>query len=382
MSEPRRRNLVHDIVEFCRLLRTHGLRVTPSETVVALDALAAVDLMDREEFRIALRATLTGGFDELEIFDQLFEKFWGSSPVRAERTVKNSEHRTQGQEEFQERLAVAEGKILDHLGLEEASKGGGEQETLYSPLESLSEKDFSDFRPDQMSELTWTIIQMARKLATRQSRRMQRSKRGSMIDPRQMLRRNLKYEGTMIELEHKQRKVRKPRLVLLCDVSRSMDQYSEFLLQFIYAFQHVFGRVEAFVFSTQLTRVTDFFRTHDIFAAVERVSQEVPDWSGGTRIGESIQAFNEHFAPSLLGNRTITIILSDGLDTGNTDLLRQAMQVLQQKSRRVIWLNPLLGDPEYQPLARGMRAALPYIDAFESAHNLDSLQELGQLIEL
>jgi len=206
--------------------------------------------------------------------------------------------------------------------------------------------------------------------------------KGSAVDMRRTMRRNLKYGGTVIELARKQPKIKKTRLILLCDVSRSMDVYSRFLLQFVYALQRVLGRVESFVFSTQLTRVTSYFRTSDIFVAVERVSKEVPDWSGGTQIGRSLETFNERFASTLVDGRTIVIILSDGLDTGDREPIGRAVQALQQRARRVIWLNPLLGNPGYEPLARGMISALPYVDVFAPAHNLASLQNLGKHLEL
>jgi uncharacterized protein with von Willebrand factor type A (vWA) domain len=144
----------------------------------------------------------------------------------------------------------------------------------------------------------------------------------------------------------------------------------------------MFSRVEAFVFGTQLTRVTPYLRTNDILSAVEQISRQVPDWSGGTRIGESIQTFNEAFVPSLSDRRTVTIVLSDGLDTGDPNLLEGAVRSLRRSTRRLVWLNPLLSSPDYQPLARGMSAAMPYVDAFAPAHNLASLQRLESYVRL
>jgi uncharacterized protein with von Willebrand factor type A (vWA) domain len=199
-----------------------------------------------------------------------------------------------------------------------------------------------------------------------------------VLDVRRTMRRNIKYGGTVIELARKQRKRRKPRIVLLCDVSRSMERYSAFLLQFIYALQHTLGRVESFVFSTRLTRVTDYFRAAALDAALERMAVEVPDWAGGTRIGDSFATFNRRWAPRVVDRRTVVLILSDGLDSGDARALGDEVAVLEKRAARMVWLNPLLGDPGYRPVARTMRAALAHIDVFASAHNLASLEALGR----
>jgi uncharacterized protein len=188
----------------------------------------------------------------------------------------------------------------------------------------------------------------------------------------------LKYGDTIIELARRKKKIRKPRIVLICDVSRSMDSYSRFLLQFIYAFQNSLGKVESFVFSTSLTRVTDYFKHEDIGDALERIAREVHDWSGGTRIGQSLRAFNRDYGQKMVDHNTIVLILSDGLDTGDAEILGEAMEDLAQRACKVIWLNPLLGSQDYRPLARGMSTALPHVDVFAPAHNLASLQELGR----
>jgi uncharacterized protein with von Willebrand factor type A (vWA) domain len=195
---------------------------------------------------------------------------------------------------------------------------------------------------------------------------------------RRIVRRNMKYGGTIIELARKRKKIRKPRLVVICDVSRSMDTYSRFLLQFIHAMQNTIGKVESFVFSTSLTRVTEYFKNDDILEALDRIAREVHDWSGGTRIGQSLTTFNQVWAKKLLNRHTIVVILSDGLDTGDAEILRTAMEDLQEHAGKVVWLNPLLGSKDYRPLARGMSTALEHVDVFAPAHNLASLEALSK----
>lgn len=186
--------------------------------------------------------------------------------------------------------------------------------------------------------------------------------------------------GEIIELRRRARRRRKVRLVLLCDVSGSMDLYSRFLLQFLYALQNVFGRVETFTFATRLTRVSDLLRGPSYKSALGRLA-DVSDWSGGTRIGDSLRDFNETWG-SLVDRRTIVLILSDGWDTGEPDVLAQEMLTVKRRAARVIWLNPLLGNPTYEPLSRGMAAALPLVDRFAAAHNLASLRELAGHLSL
>jgi uncharacterized protein len=170
----------------------------------------------------------------------------------------------------------------------------------------------------------------------------------------------------------------KPRqIVLICDISGSMDRYSRLLLQFMHTVEHGLDRVEVFVFGTRLTRVTRQLRMRHIDAALERVSKEVQDWAGGTRIGESLLTFNTRWARRVLGRGAIVLIISDGWDRGDVDLLRREIARLQRSSFRLIWLNPLLGSPTYQPLTRGIQAALPYVDDFMPVHNLDSLESLA-----
>lgn len=374
---PQYRDLVRNMLQFGRLLRSYDLLVTPSEIFDALRALEAVDLNDRAEVHLALRTTLTSRPEDLPVFDELFEVFWrgllnqqqpgGQDNALAAPSDQGDEG---GEERMQVRLEAKE---------DQGDSDEGEEElALYSPVEVLTEKDFSTFQPDEMAEIARAIMIIAKRLATRESRRTRSASKSHLIDPRRTMRRNLKYGGTIIELARKTKKIRKPRIVLICDVSRSMDSYSRFLLQFIYAFQNSLGRVESFVFSTSLTRVTDYFKNENIQDALDRIAREVHDWSGGTRIGQSLRTFNQEYGRKLVDHNTIVLILSDGLDTGDAEILGEAMAELAERACKVIWLNPLLGSQDYRPLARGMSTALPYVDVFAPAHNLASLQELSR----
>jgi hypothetical protein len=206
------------------------------------------------------------------------------------------------------------------------------------------------------------------------------ARRGHLVDLRRSIRQSLRRGGEIIDLLRRERKIQKTRVVLLCDVSGSMDLYSRFLIQFVYALQHAVSRVETFVFSTGLSRITGSLEADDLRAALDEVARRVPDWSGGTKIGRSFRRFLDEHAAAALDRRTVVIIISDGWDTGDAELLEDAMAEMRRRAGRVIWLNPLLASPGYEPICQGMRIALPYVDIFAPAHNLESLRRLERYL--
>ena len=241
------------------------------------------------------------------------------------------------------------------------------------------DQDFSSFPADQLDEVARVTVLIAKRLARRMSRRRRPVKRGGVVDLRRSIRANM-MKGEIIELRRRERRRKKIRLVLLADVSGSMDLYSRFLLLFLYALQNAFGRVETFTFATRLTRITEHLKGASYKQALRQLGA-VRDWSGGTRIGESLRDFNRTWG-HLVDRRTIVIVLSDGWDTGEPEELATEMLTLKRKAGRVIWLNPLLGNPSYEPLTRGMAAALPLVDHFAAAHNLASLRDLAGHLRL
>ncbi|HZR09054.1 MAG TPA: VWA domain-containing protein [Myxococcales bacterium] len=376
MSRPRYRDLKRNLIQFCRLLRANELLLGPGEVADVLRAIETIDIGDREDVRLSIRSIATSKPEDFPIYDALFEYFWG-------RQMEMEDGRGEdGGPRLGEQQAKQQTKVnlnLDPDKSPDSPPDSEDEESLpvYSPIEVLAQKDFSSFRAEELTEIARATLIVARRLALRPSRRYRPARRGGRIDLRRTMRGAVKFGGTPVLLARKRRKIRKPKLVLICDVSRSMDSYSRFLLQFIYALQNTLGRVESYVFSTSLHRVTNYFRSSDIYDALERIAREVPDWSGGTRIGYSLSIFLEKYL-DVLDQRTVVIVLSDGLDTGDPELLEKAMEELQGRSARVIWLNPLLGSSDYRPLARGMASALPHVDLFAPAHNLASLEALGR----
>ncbi len=379
------RDLTTAVLRFGQMLRAAGLPLTITELMDGVRALEAVDLLDRQDVYLALRTTLVARHEEFPAFDRCFDLFWR---FQAEEGQGFDELTTPAQPAIPEEHAggnspeAAQKKVSVALeGWEEQADDDGEPLEVpgVSDKEILMDQDFSQFPVEDLDEVARLTILIAKRLARRISRRKRPTRRGGIIDLRRSIRANL-MKGEIIELRRRERRRRKVRLVLLCDVSGSMDLYSRFLLQFLYALQNVFGRVETFTFSTRLTRVTDHLKGASYRQALARLT-EVRDFSGGTRIGESLQEFNARWG-NLVHRHTIVLMLSDGWDTGEPDVLANELLAIKRKAGRLIWLNPLLGNPSYEPLTRGMAAALPLVDHFAAAHNLASLRDLAGHLNL
>ena len=376
------RQLSTAVARFAASLRQAGLPVTLPHVTDAVRALDHLDIGDRAELYLGLRAVFVGRPEEVPPFDRCFEAFWRREPtqdglpglVQAPPADIGTDALLESSSQKRDSLA------LETWGEEGADEGG---EPLSVPAasdaEALAGQDFSTFSPDQLDEVFRLTLKIARRLAHRITRRRRPVRRRGRVDLRRTLRANLT-RSDLIELRFRERKRKKVRLVLLCDVSGSMDLYSRFLLQFLYALQHVFGRVESFTFSTRLTRITEHLRGLTYRQMLRRLG-EVRDWSGGTKIGESLAEFNRRW-PQLVDRRTLVIILSDGWDTGEPELLAGELSRIKRRAARVIWLNPLLGNPSYEPLTRGMAAALPLVDEFAAAHNLAALRDLAGKLSL
>ena len=375
------RDLAAAVARFAALLRRSGLPVTLVEVTDAVRALDHLDLGDRHELYLGLRSIFVTRPEEVPPFDRCFDAFWRIAPDGDDSSgfipapaIEDPGAGVVKSDQKREALA------LDSWGEEEATESGDPLSVpLASEAEALVHQDFSTFGADQLDDLLKLTVKIARRLAHRMSRRRRPVKRRGRVDLRRTLRANLT-RGDLIELRFRERKRKKVRLVLLCDVSGSMDLYSRFLLQFLFALQNVFGRVETFIFSTRLTRVSEYLRGRSYRQVLRRLT-DVRDWSGGTRIGESLAQFNREW-PHLVDRRTIVIVLSDGWDTGEPDVLATELMRIKRRAARVIWLNPLLGNPSYEPLTRGMAAALPLIDDFAAGHNLAALRDLAGKLHL
>ncbi|HSB08413.1 MAG TPA: VWA domain-containing protein [Blastocatellia bacterium] len=377
-------SVLTDTVLFCRALREQGIPVTPAEAVAAARTLRLIDLEDRQETFLSLRSVLTTRVEEFEVFSELFNQFWsglghGAQPRKnAERESRSKTHR-RARPSSPEHARKGLSFFLENWGT-----SSGDSEHINMPAASNiaadAAKDFSLFGADELQEIARLARRIVKKLASKPSRRWKPVRRGSRVNLRRSIRASLRTGGELVELSFKQRKQKKTRLVVICDVSGSMDMYSRLLLQFVYALQNSLARVETFVFSTSLERITGHLKSKAYEQALELLSN-TRGWSGGTLIGPSLAEFNSGW-PKLVDKRTIVIILSDGWDTGEPEELAASLASLKRRAGKLIWLNPLLASPEYRPLTRGMQAALPHVDLFAPLHNLQSLRALERHLAL
>lgn len=376
--------LIAHTVQFCRALRDHGLAVTPAEAIDAVRTLDVIDFGDRRETFLSLRSVLASRIEDFPIFEELFEAYWGGRTQR--RALRSSLEQEPSSRVTQQVGRSATGKrgialLLENWGAAQSSDLDSTKLPGASDTESVAVKDFSVLGSDDLEEISRAARRIVKRLARSPSRRWKPVRRGPRVNLRRSFRRSLRTGGELVELSFKRRKQRKTKLVVICDVSGSMDIYSRVLLQFVYGLQNSFARVETFAFSTSLQRITRQLKEKTYDMALNRLSREARGWSGGTLIGRSITAFNSGW-PKLVDRRSIAIILSDGWDTGDPDELAASLASLKNRAGKLIWLNPLLGNPAYKPLARGMRAALPHVDVFAPLHNLASLKALERHLVL
>ncbi len=388
------RGLHGELIGFCRALRRAGLRITSGRIIDLFRSLDVLDVTSLQNLYVSGKSNLVSSQEECALYDALFRQYWfdergnpytGDDALSMDAPLEDEADEgasQQGGGPSEEGEAEGEGKDRPGLPSEEDADAGAEpgepgedDEGIpsYSPVEILAQKDFSAFEIDQVAELRRIIAKLVPKLATKISRRRKSDMRAREIDLRRSVKRSVRTGGEVLRLFRRRRRIQKTQIVLICDVSGSMDSYSQFLIQFLYSLQNEIKSLRTFVFSTRLTDATPYLRHKDVNQALRRLSQEVHDWSGGTQIGNCLRSFNYDYGRTILNSRTIVIIISDGWDRGDTDLLAHEMERLRKKCYRLIWLNPLLGSPGYRPIDRGMRTALPYCDEFMAAHNLDSL---------
>lgn len=366
---------IERVVLFCRELRAHGVLVTPAEAITATRGLEIIDATDRDEVFLSLRSILTTSVDDFPIFEEVFKRFWNKS--HSLNTTATVRIQTTLPRQSPKGLAF----FLEHWG---SSFSGGAQSVKVpgaSDNESATTKDFREFSNEELEEISRLARRIIRRLARKPSRRWRPVKRGHRVSLRRSLRLSLKTGGELIDLMYKERRPKRTKLIVICDVSGSMDIYSRVLLQFVYGLQNSFAKVESFVFATSLARITGDLKNKTYQRALDRLSTNIRGWSGGTRIGASLAMFNDQWLRRI-DKRTIVIILSDGWDTGEPERLAAQLFLLKQRAGRLIWLNPLLGSAGYEPLTRGMQAALPFINVFAPAHDLASLRALEQHLVL
>jgi uncharacterized protein len=373
--EPGTDRFVDNLLRFGDVLRRGGLDVHPARMRDAVTGLELVGVRSRVDVRSALRCLLVHRRDDIPFFDEAFDWFFkargqpgGGLPLFSlgERPRVVAPPGTDTRVEFE--AAEASGGSPAEPRLAAAA---------WSDREALRTRDFADLSPGDLRRAEEMLADLAWQLGVRRTRRWAPAASGA-VDLRWIMRRNVKHGGELVDIPRRARREKPRPLLVLGDVSGSMERYTRMLLQFLRGVSGSSQQVESFVFATRLTRVTREVAARGAADALEAVSRRVQDWGGGTRIGESLRAFNVHWARRVMRHGPIAIVVSDGWDRGDPALLARELARVRRSCRRLIWLNPLLGSSDYEPLTRGMQAALPLIDDFLPAHNLASFEQLAE----
>jgi len=371
--------LTRNWLRFGEVLRGLGFDAGPARMLPFLQALTLVDQRRVDDVACAVHAHFARRRDDFLILDRALRAFLLRADQAAESKLSPAtvnEPDGEGEPRLGTLTATRQLNILDEVEQAETPLAIA----TYSATEVLRHKDFDAMSEDEMRAVRDLMRQIATPAGRRRSRRYQAGG-DERIDLRRVLRQSLRFNGEPLLFAWRRRRWKPRPLVLLCDISGSMERYTRLLLHFVYAVENASERVEAFVFATRLTRITRQLRSHDADRALDRVMETVQDWSGGTRIGEAIDEFNRRFGRRVLGHGATVVIISDGWDRGDPGVLAQATLRLQRSCHRLIWMNPLMGAPGFEPLTLGLRAVLPYVDDFVSAHNLVSLEQLQELLE-
>jgi uncharacterized protein with von Willebrand factor type A (vWA) domain len=373
--------LADNILLFARLLRAAGLQLGTGKIIHAIEAVNLVGVESQRNLHTALLSQFVTRHEQTPLFEQAFSLFWRNP--RLMEKLMGAMLPTVRTEKDQEQILRRLGEALYKSGELQTDPQEEEVELQanlsFSDREILQSKDF-----EQMSEVE---LQIARNMLQKlklpvpdvRSRRFQASKQKARIDMRKTLQQSLRNSAT-IPLQFKRNRVRPPAIVVLCDISGSMAQYSRMFLHFMHAISNHRDRVHSFVFGTRLTNISRYLRNKDVDIALEATSRAVVDWSGGTRIGLCLEQFNRLWSRRVLSQGAVVILLTDGLDRGEGDELQKEMDRLSKSCRQFIWLNPLLRYDKFEPKAQGILSMLPYVDVFRSAHSVQSLAELPDLL--
>ncbi len=368
------------LIRFGRTLHDAGIDVNPANLIDLGRSLLYIDIANYEDFYAAAMATLIINREDMDLFTRLFREFWKSRDITPPDEQPDTEEKSgngDGQsQEIHRQLQQADGDAPENAEEEDAEP----ETTGYSSHELLAKKDIDAMSEAELEQARKIIAALIAILANRKSRRFSPAKSGRQLDFRKIFRRSMPYGEYCLRLAYKTHKLKKNKLILFCDVSGSMERYSQFLIQLICAMGARISNIEVAVFSTRMTSITPYLNRKDIDEVIKQMSTQVHDWAGGTNIGGCLRELNEQQSHQMLSSHTVAVILSDGWDQGDADLMRTEMEQLRRRVNKIIWLNPLLGNTNYQPLCKGMQTALPFLDYFLPVHNLESLAEVTKLL--
>jgi len=366
---------------FVRTLRDNGFIIGLSEVHDALSTLSGQASARSSSLRPALRSLFCSRASDWQKFDEIFDAFWLRRGMKSATRISGAPQKTSSGLQAAQSGArgLGESQNADHVqrGEGEAFEAGQSKREGASRADLLAQTDFRHLtQPEDLAAAHEIAARLAKSMRARLTRRMRARRSGQRLDLRRTIHKSIAHGGTPLELVHRQRKDKPLRLVVLLDASGSMNLYSSVFLRFMHGVLENFREAEAFVFHTRLIHISPALRERNAQRAVERMSLLAQGIGGGTRIGESLATFNRWHAKRVIHSRTCVMIVSDGYDTGPATSLSEQMAALRQRCRRIAWLNPMIGWQDYSPAAAGMQAALPYIDLFAPAHNLESLQAL------
>jgi uncharacterized protein with von Willebrand factor type A (vWA) domain len=384
-----RGRLAENIMHFGRVLRAAGLPVGPGAVVNAVQAVETVGLHNRTDFYWTLHAVFVNRVSQREIFDQAFHIFW-RNPQILERmmsmmlpTIDVDDATGDGKEteKLSPRVAEALAAQRDRPGEErQPEEFELDAAMTWSAEERLAQKDFEKMTNDEIAAARRAMSRLRLPIEAIRTRRFRPDRRRARADMRATLKAALRTGGDIIPLRFRRRRTRHPPLVVLCDISGSMERYSRMLLHFLHAVTNDRDRVHSFLFGTRLTNVTRYLRYKDIDIALEKITENVEDWSGGTRIGHCLHAFNRDWSRRVLSQGATVLLITDGLDREAGAGLGIEMDRLHRSCRRLIWLNPLLRYDGFEPKSHGIRAILPHVDDFRPVHSLESLVQLAKIL--
>jgi uncharacterized protein with von Willebrand factor type A (vWA) domain len=385
-EQPNDGRLVANLMQFARTLRAAGLPVGPGRVLDALRAVQAVGITSREDFYWALHASFVNRRDQHDLFDQAFHIFW-RNPKLLERMMAMLLPQMRAATKDEDRVEMNR-RLAEALGSKDQGGEGEEpaEEEIefdaaltYSDRDLLQTMDFEKMSGEELAKAKGLIARMRLPIMDVPTRRHRPDRNGARIDMRNTLRAALR-AADAIPLRRRSVRRRHPPLVILCDISGSMSRYSRIALHFMHAVTNDRDRVYTFLFGTRLTNITRDLRHRDIDLALEKVGQKVQDWSGGTRIGQCLQEFNNRWSRRVLGQGAVVLFISDGLDRDGARGLAKEMERLHKSCRRLIWLNPLLRYEGFEPKSQGAKAIMPHVDDFRRVHNLQSLADLTEVL--
>jgi uncharacterized protein with von Willebrand factor type A (vWA) domain len=375
--------LLHNLLLFGRTCKALGMDISPNRMIEVARALSLIEVGRKQDFYYTLRTLMVTRQRDLALFEEAFDLFW-QPPNDGWITIN-----LQSPNEPNRRPQKPRVRPMPEAGRDEDEPNAEmpipDREVIvlmqtYSQREILQHKDFGEMTGEEIAQARQLMARLRWGLGVRQTRRYVPGK-GDQLDPRRALRRNLRFAGEPLHFPTRTHKIKPRPLVLLCDISGSMERYTRLLLHFMHTLANSIYQVESFVFSTRLTRITGPLRHKSIDVTLKAVSASVKDWGGGTRTGEALHEFNYRWARRVLGRGAVVLLITDGWDRGEPDLLRKEVARLQRNCYRLIWLNPLLGVDQYEPLTRGAQAILPFVDDFLAVRNLANLDTLAHELQ-